>query len=808
MPNLQGTSTNQYDWTAPFSVEGDIISSEGTIGLQLYEQSTGNYVTQTFANLGITNGGHFKMTYDGHIVRYYGNGELKYTREIEFTEKLAIRVYLNKGTSFTYKNFEITTGLDNDYPLIIPNDTFIVEVLTYDDYRWVKGYPENDNNELYDIYREDKSYTQYLTFKVKKLNIKKIEILEDDELIFEKELYHFLPSEKGSYIVHDYQAQKKIETYENVLVSDVEDEDYKFQLVLEPEDFYPLFDWSVLQKDYPETSEYIVNDIVPASEETIGKIVVKYERGRYNAYETVKEEGNYIFKLYQYNIPHTIILKHNYDLKVYLYDKNKPNCKENKYILTKRYNGYDKNNEDCFCHDYSLDVIGHYWNVPRLNFITKDEFDEEVEEYYSQTLPPYNNRLTEDDYHYQNRIKKYIYDYNVVHFPVLELWKNYGIDSELFNRKDILSKMDKSYLCEVNYYDDNHISDYSDNKLTVTDGFSNKINVQGVEWFESVICSNLFVVPDTEYHLNYSISMIEPLIEPTPTFHLYYCDKTGNCHHEEKITPILNETSVNEYNVDYTFKTISDACRLDIVLEYDNPFTYANALLERITVVDISPMFMTTKEDYNSCVYELQTNYKNVPTNINFTNNKIFEKLLQRSLPLSHKGFLNIEFDNEENDEIMVLNEDLVCNLIEYFDKDNNNDAGDKDYDIQVDRFINGGSRYRLKVTFLNESVSPPCTEGCKTDGENSNCTEQSVDKYIYSYLNFRENFLTDEVTSIVLPTIECNKETTVVYNFQCPEDMHIMNIQFHSTSNFTYKNLSLKRFDDINETELWRTND
>lgn len=721
---------------------------------------------------------------------------------------------------------EYTKGkYDDEYVLkegsdgqIIPQDLFIIECLTYDDYRWLKGYPENDNTELFRIYREDKSYTHYLSFEIAKQNIRKIQIWKDDELKFEQVLFKYLKSEKGGVIFHDYMPKKRIGdvnyekniyspedmlidddvgTYyydKDMLISDVtsdDDTNHKFQIILKDDDFYPVFDWTAIEKQYPDHDSYIIDNNILPDESTMGKVVVKYENDKYNAYETVLNEGLYVFKRIWYDLPYTLVLKNSYDLKVYLYDKYRPGCNEANQIITKRYNGYDKNNYDCFTHDYSLDMIGRYWNIPRLKFITKDETDNPVE-YYKKTEPAFNDRLTEDDYHYQQRIKKYIYGYNKEHFPVLELWKNYSIKSRLFNRKDILSRMDRSYLCEKDYFLENLVRENTENKLDVVDGESNMIKINQHVWHESVICSNLFVVPDTSYELFYELSLEDEIndAEP-PTIHLYYLDRKGFCHHEEKITPEFNPTFINSYFINQNFKTPDNACKLDIVLEYDEPFKYNNAYLKRVLMVSSNPLYMTTKTDYNSCVYELEADYKDIPSNIDFTNDHIFEKLLQRSLPITHKGYLNVELQNDESDEPVLLKEVVDFELINFFSQEYTHDENSNSYNIVVNKFIKEACNYHLKVTFINDEINETC--------------DDMNDLYIYSSLKFNKDFnSTDESIVLNLPRIQCNRKTTLHYNFTVPLDMNIMSIKFESNTTFNYTDLSLTREESITNEELW----
>ena len=105
----------------------------------------------------------------------------------------------------------------------------------------------------------------------------------------------------------------------------------------------------------------------------------------------------------------------------------------NEYTIEK---GFPENDEilgDIYDHDTSLDEIGALNNIPRKTYITTDD--------YAHTEPPYNNRLTEDDYHYMNRILNYNLKLHNTPLPVLEIWKLYGIFSDMVNREQYLLKM-------------------------------------------------------------------------------------------------------------------------------------------------------------------------------------------------------------------------------------------------------------------------------------------------------------------------------------------------------------------------------
>lgn len=91
---------------------------------------------------------------------------------------------------------------------------------------------------------------------------------------------------------------------------------------------------------------------------------------------------------------------------------------------------------DIYDHDYSLDEIGALNNIPRKNYeLITDPL------LYPYTEPPYNNRETEDDYHYMNRMLEYNTRMWWMNPVSLELWKLYGVESELINRERYLLKV-------------------------------------------------------------------------------------------------------------------------------------------------------------------------------------------------------------------------------------------------------------------------------------------------------------------------------------------------------------------------------
>lgn len=377
--------------------------------------------------------------------------------------------------------------------LLIPRDTYILEVYTWDDYHFLKGFPENDytyyneldykfNESYLKIEYEEISYSKYLTFRVHMDKIKQIQIFKNDEEVYVEDFLiegfdnTNLHSNDFSYKYFDYDAFPNIDTiYEIedagknsgiIYRANIEKDEYVFRLPLTDDDLdenglvkdnYDLWvtvwdkrnkcgktdiiDYTKLYEKYidptcedeiPDIKFQVVNFLPTPSDLTLNTIFIIKENGKYNAYETHydKDTKVYSFKLGLANIDFTV----------------KTNPSPNK-TYKKRYSGYDDILGDCFDHDYSLDKLGRLYNVYRYKFYPvphKNEY------YYSRTYPSYNNRLTEDDYHYMKRIQYYIRNYNQIHFPILEFWKYYYTDSQLVNRKDYLGEQDRSYL-RTNY---------------------------------------------------------------------------------------------------------------------------------------------------------------------------------------------------------------------------------------------------------------------------------------------------------------------------------------------------------------------
>ena len=94
--------------------------------------------------------------------------------------------------------------------------------------------------------------------------------------------------------------------------------------------------------------------------------------------------------------------------------------------------GIPENDEavgDEYDHDPALDVWGVLWDIPRRTYkSTVEESD------YPTTNPPYHINLTEQDYEYEQRIKRYMTHYQELPLPVCEVEKFFDIQPTIEGR--------------------------------------------------------------------------------------------------------------------------------------------------------------------------------------------------------------------------------------------------------------------------------------------------------------------------------------------------------------------------------------
>ena len=539
------------------------------------------------------------------------------------------------GYILLYENIPYTVNTETtEYRNIIPLDNFLLEITTHDDYRFLKGYPQNDytvkednileyryNTTFLDISQEEISYTKYLTFRVHKDRIKKITILEDEKTLLEQEFITDLIGEtKSTDFTYYYYGKEEPGHYE------IENEDAN-------------------------------------------------NRKLYFA-DTEKDEYVYRHKLTMDDFDDEGMLKHNYDLIVTTYE-NRNHCQHNyDRTYSKRYTGYDNELNDCYNHDYSLDIIGNILNVPRKQLYQVDDTQ------LSETYPPYFNRATEDDYDYMKRIQGYISQYNITPFPVLEFWKHYQVYPELRSRKRIVGEMDESMfqapndiICDSDFIDldtDEKVVGYVPSIATNVQGKSVPVTVGDSVWEESIVANNVYVVPGAEYRFRYSTLKQG---NDSVTVRMITYDKDGNSLRsmgvpvDEYDEPDTLYNSTEGYEpVDTKIIMPSNAVKVKLVLESDSHFSYADASLERIRVIDYNNPYQTTDEDYNSNFYEMYVTYEDIPSNIRIGGGERFKWQLRRSLPLTKKGLLYMDVKTPVNESANITTgyNVFIENLIPY----------------------------------------------------------------------------------------------------------------------------------------------
>lgn len=626
----------------------------------------------------------------------------------------------NKYYIFVDTNLENVSKIplieQEDITPIISNDKYVLEVYTWNDYHFLKGFPEIDfidynNNNIIDtnertydnlnIELETINNKDYLTFRVHQFGIKLIEIFKDDS-----------PIHIADFIIENF-------GYDSKQISDK---------------FAHIYNYNDNQVYYPFLKD---TDNIEEIDLDVNKYVWRYE---------IKDEDKIFDKNGDF-----VELKNNYDLKVTYYDSLHPYDSYYDKTLMKRYVCED----NIFYHDISLDVIGTFYNVPRHVF-TQPQFESKEEEidFYSKTYPTFCNTLNEDDYHYQKRLVYYINNYNKIYFPCLELWKYFHIDSELVNRKVIIAEQNYSYMKTLDADDYKYINELSKNKVESfynNSDYEIKTEESNLEKpkFKSIITpqeyshnrngilvdendnyikdvNGTLVRIDYDYYINendeyviryesasrkfnwylaeninsdYQIKLTNSLkVVPNTRYQLRFCVKeypetdlklrviyknnNGDIREVEEYVPLREDyDEINEYNeLVYTnyndewgilceyictnFLTLSTAQNVEIVLESESEFQISDITLQRVTVNHLDSEYMRTTTDYNSCVYDLYADYTEIPSNIRYDNLNIFGNILNRSLPLAKKGFFNFVLNDTTESNDMKL--DTQTNI--YFD--------------------------------------------------------------------------------------------------------------------------------------------
>lgn len=654
--------------------------------------------------------------------------------------RLIHKTYENDNVKFFEKTIKDLKTNDDD--IKIPNDTFALEVITWDDYRFIKGYPENDYtlkednilqyryNETYlEIKIEEISYTKYLTFRVHKDQIKNIHIYKNDELFFEQEFvidrvrnsntivsssYHYFDTDytnENTYLQGEnrgfYDVEEDYANNTKAYLNDRRKDEYVLRLPLTEKDFVIILDEKYLLDNLGTTDYVIVEELTDSEKEITDTLLVVKEEEQYNGYYV--EDNDFVLAINNIPFKTTNILKDVYDLEVIIFE-TRYHCKnKNSRVYSKRYNGYENQNNDCFDHDYSLDIIGVLLNVPRFRF-----YQVYRENDYYRTYPTWYNRSTEDDYHYMKRIQYYISNYNHIPFPILEFWKYYYITPTLQSRKKIIGEMDMSYLHTNDFICDDEIifdedepetetiTEYSINKATLVTGESHLIQRGKNIWHESIVVKDVYIVPSTDYRLRFGIKDNEEDV----TIRLICYNRKGVELRTTPVKPVPIEDSDKDYTTteDYTYTdtklTIpNDTVSIKIILESNSPFKFTDVTFERMTIVNLENKYMVTEEDYNSNFYDLFIDYEDIPTNIRMGGGERFSILLKRSLPLTKSGLLTIDI-KEAIQDTAIIKEDYSLFLHNILDVKSAVIDEDTEYYEQVSEYITPNTDYTLDILF------------------------------------------------------------------------------------------------------------
>lgn len=665
---------------------------------------------------------------------------------------------------------------------IIPNDTYVLEVFTWDDYHFIKGYPENDyivmednvlsyryNETFLDVSVEEISYHKYLTFRVHKDKIKQILIRKNDKPIY-----------KQVFII------ERIDTNPQLI-----------------ESCYTYFDDSVTNENTYGMGEYTAHYDIEEDEANFGKM-----------YFPDMEKDEYVFRLPlgDDDFDENGEVKDNYDLEVTTFEKRYRCLHEYDRVYTKRYSGYDNVLGDCFDHDYSLDIIGELLNVKRFRFY---QIYRKNDYYFSRTYPTYYNRATEDDYHYMKRIKYYISNYNHIVFPVLEFWKYYHTFPIIRSRKRIVGEMDYSYfrtndsvdfICDDDptelieeEFDEETIVEFSANKATNTEGKAKLISIGNETWYESIIVDNLYIVPNANYRLRFGV---KGDTQPVTVRAMYY-NRNNVLIKTTPIQYVPHEDSVDGYGVsdEYVYSFVNDkgetvpydtyvemptdAVSVKIILESNALFYFTDATFERRTIVDFDTAYVVTPEDYNSNVYEMYVDYYNIPSNIRIGGSERFGILFKRSLPLTKSGFLFVDLE-EETHTSLEASTNITLQLTNILIEDYFEDFELKS-SIKVTDFIRENNTYNLSYVMMsNDEI------------ELENMDDEDYFKCTIHYYQGNEPLTTETFEEVYSDT-----NTYLTHTFITPSNADNLIIEFSQNATVKKESIVLNRTEEINIEEI-----
>lgn len=814
--------------------------------LQIWKEQTQSYVYDM----------HFKVIVPFlKQVNIYKNPVISVDEEVVGYEELCLT------ESFPYEDrVRLYEKILSDLTSVhrIPKDTYLLEIYTWDDYHFLKGYPENDytikednvlewryNESFLSINIEEISYSKYLTFRVHKDKIKQVKIYKNDSLLlnelFDMDIianskstdlsYYYSDDDftnENTYLQSGFHSYFEVEDTEHnhikIYVADSDVEEYVFRLALNNDDF---------------------------------------------------EDG---------------ILKDTYDLEVVTFEKRYRCRQEYDKVYSKRYCGYDEQLNDCFDHDYSLDMIGRLLNIHRFRFYQVYRADDY---YLSRTYPTYYDKATEDDYHYMKRIQFYISNYNHIAFPILEFWKYYHTMATIRSRKRIVDEMDYAYLrtniddCYIDFdgveeeFESETVTEYSINKATLTSGESNKITVDDNVWHESTIVKDVYVVPNVDYRLRFgvwkniefdeeyllenantteyelvcelsdSLKQITDklfIVEENNKYNGYVVEVTETvedgetiehrnfvsvvsdvpytiipvtgrliCYNRQGVelrtTPII-ENTIDDTDKQYTstdcyvYKDLivsipSDTVSVKIVLESNTSFSFADATFERMTVVNFDNYYMGTDEDYNSNVYELYCVYEELPTNLRIGGDR-FNILFKRSLPLTKRGFFLVDINEEKTNYVeATTNLELYVKNILMGNETSGVIGVNNDYEVTVDYFIKENNTYNLSYFVKSDDVDTTY----QSDDEDE--TEYFVpvindEELVFTTITYYDSESNEISSEEMRQKIYSNIKSHINHEFLTPTDTSKIIITISSDTSAELSDIQLSRIEELTDDEVY----
>lgn len=105
--NKPGTSNDwegSFDWSAPFTVEFDILNWTGKPSMRIVDKDN-NSASQDFSKLRIKNNSHVKIVSDNSSIKYVVDGKTMYSEDKAFNDaQIGFRM---KNATIEYKNFKI-----------------------------------------------------------------------------------------------------------------------------------------------------------------------------------------------------------------------------------------------------------------------------------------------------------------------------------------------------------------------------------------------------------------------------------------------------------------------------------------------------------------------------------------------------------------------------------------------------------------------------------------------------------------------------------------------------------------------------